>query len=507
MGQAITDDELVAASRRGERAAFGALIERHLDAVWAVSFSRTRDRALSDDVAQDTFVAAWAQLDRLREASRLRAWLCGIARNLARKARRRAGRERPDDQLAPTDVAGSPYDALARVQTDRVVERALAELPASYREVLVLYYQHERSIRDVASALGIREEAAMQRLTRGRRLLAAHVVGEIDGALVARKPRKATVAAVLAVLPPRSPSVNAWPLHSVPPGTRGLPTPAAGARMLKIAALVFVTAGAVGTTYVATRGDAAASHRAPVAAPVAAPTAVAPAGALPPPPTRAAATRPTAPPRAPAAAAPAGGSCDPGAGAGACAGVEIVDGDQLDPAAVEATGLYRGPSRGPADAPVQIAVFQDLECPYCAKVIGTIDQLWDEYPGQLRLVVKDFPLPHHARARLAAEATRAADAQGKLWEFRDLCLAFQEDLDRDALIALAARAGLDVARFTADLDGHRFAAAVDADLAAGATLEVQGTPAFFINGRRFTGAQPIDAFRAAIDAALADAAP
>ena len=150
MGQAITDDELVAASRRGERAAFGALIERHLDAVWAVSFSRTRDRALSDDVAQDTFVAAWAQLDRLREASRLRAWLCGIARNLARKARRRAGRERPDDQLAPTDVAGSPYDALARVQTDRVVERALAELPASYREVLVLYYQHERSIRDVA---------------------------------------------------------------------------------------------------------------------------------------------------------------------------------------------------------------------------------------------------------------------------------------------------------------------------------------------------------------------
>ena len=128
MGQAITDDELVAASRRGERAAFGALIERHLDAVWAVSFSRTRDRALSDDVAQDTFVAAWAQLDRLRETSRLRAWLCGIARNLATKARRRAGRERPDDQLALVDGAGSPYDALARVQTDRVVERALAEL-------------------------------------------------------------------------------------------------------------------------------------------------------------------------------------------------------------------------------------------------------------------------------------------------------------------------------------------------------------------------------------------
>jgi|JI10StandDraft_1071094.scaffolds.fasta_scaffold00739_4 RNA polymerase sigma factor (sigma-70 family) len=499
MGQAITDDELVAASRRGERAAFGALIERHLDAVWAVSFSRTRDRALSDDVAQDTFVAAWAQLDRLRETSRLRAWLCGIARNLATKARRRAGRERPDDQLALVDGAGSPYDALARVQTDRVVERALAELPATYREALVLYYQHERSIRDVASALAISEDAAMQRLTRGRRLLAAHVVGEIDGALAARRPRKAAVAAVLAVLPPRSPSVNAWPLqpHSS----------AAGARMLKIAALVFVTAGAAGTTYVATRDDGSPRHRAAPppaelaradghAAPT--PTLAAPTRGLP-------AARPALPP--PPTAVPSGGSCDPGAGSGACAGVEIVDGDVIDAATIEATGLYRGPARGPVDAPVQIAVFQDLECPFCERVMATIDQVFDAYPGRVRLVVKDFPLPGHPHARLAAEAARAADAQGKLWEFREAALASQDALDRGALIDLARDAGLDVARFTADLDGHRFAAAIDADLAAGGALDVQGTPAFFINGRRFTGAQPIAAFRAAIDAALADGAP
>src|SRR5436190_2058742 len=118
MGQAITDDELVAASRRGERAAFGALIERHLAAVWAVSFSGTRDRALSDDVAQDTFLAAWVQLDRLREVSRLRAWLCGIARKLAGKARRKAGRELPDDRAGDAVVGdGSPFDAVARGET------------------------------------------------------------------------------------------------------------------------------------------------------------------------------------------------------------------------------------------------------------------------------------------------------------------------------------------------------------------------------------------------------
>jgi len=74
-----SDAELLEASRRGEREAFGALIERYQGVVCAVSYSRTGDRALSEDVAQDTFLAAWRQLDQLREAGRLRARLCGIA--------------------------------------------------------------------------------------------------------------------------------------------------------------------------------------------------------------------------------------------------------------------------------------------------------------------------------------------------------------------------------------------------------------------------------------------
>src|SRR5262249_60473785 len=90
-----SDAELLEASRRGEREAFGALIERYQGVVSAVSYSRTGDRALSEDVAQDTFLAAWRQLDRLREAGRVRAGLCGIARNPARQARHRRGREGP----------------------------------------------------------------------------------------------------------------------------------------------------------------------------------------------------------------------------------------------------------------------------------------------------------------------------------------------------------------------------------------------------------------------------
>ena len=499
MGPAITDDDLVAASRRGERDAFGRLIERHLDAVWAVSYSSTRDRALSDDVAQDTFVAAWRQLDRLREVGRVRAWLCGIARNLARKARRRAGRERPAADVG-TDVAidATAYTSMVAAENSRLVGRALDELPASYREVLVLYYQHEQSIRDVALALGIGEDAAMQRLTRGRRLLATHVVDVVEGALTERRPRKALVAGVLAVLPPRLPS-------SMTAGSlRNLFSPA-GAPMLKFAAAILATA-AIGTTaYVVTRPSSASSpDRATATAAVVTPATPATAARAVAP-TRAPAPAPAAPGRPPEA--PAAGSCDPSeAPAGECDGHGMIvdDGELVEPALVEQVGLYRGGSRGPADAPVQIAVYQDLECQFCAAVMGTIDQLWDEYPGKLRLVVKDFPLPGHAHARLAAEASRAADAQGKLWEFRDLALAFQEDLDRPALVDLARRAGLDVARFEADLDSHRFAAAVEADFGGGRQLSVEGTPAFFINGRRFTGAQPIAAFRAAIDHALAE---
>jgi hypothetical protein len=80
---AKTDAELVEASRRGEREAFGLLVSRYQDVVCAVSFSSTGNWVLSEDVAQDTFIAAWHQLGQLRETSRLRSWLCGIARNLA----------------------------------------------------------------------------------------------------------------------------------------------------------------------------------------------------------------------------------------------------------------------------------------------------------------------------------------------------------------------------------------------------------------------------------------
>ena len=195
-----TDVELVEASRRGELDAFGHLVARYQNVVCAVGYSSTGDRMLGEDVAQETFIAAWRQLDTVRDVMRLRPWLCGIARNLGHKAKKRTHRE----ELVETDEhAGSepsPFDELARGDAERVVRDALARVPETYREVLVLYYREDQSIREVAETLGLSEDAVMQRLSRGRRYLADGVTALVERSLKGSRPRRDLVAAVLAAI-------------------------------------------------------------------------------------------------------------------------------------------------------------------------------------------------------------------------------------------------------------------------------------------------------------------
>ena len=171
-------------------------------------------------------------------------------------------------------------------------------------------------------------------------------------------------------------------------------------------------------------------------------------------------------------------------------------------AQLEKLGVERGPARGPANAKVTVVVFTDMRCKYCGAALGSLDQLFDEYPGKLRIVVKQMPVVE--AAKLPAEAAFAADAQGKFWELHDLMLANQDDLSRDALLGYAAQLGLDLVKFRAALDDHRFAAAVTADVNAAKALEIMGTPAFVINGRKIIGNVPLANLRDAIDSALHD---
>jgi protein-disulfide isomerase len=169
---------------------------------------------------------------------------------------------------------------------------------------------------------------------------------------------------------------------------------------------------------------------------------------------------------------------------------------------IDKLNLSRAPVRGQEQAPVTIIEFSDLQCPFCARVTPTLRELMKQYPDQVRWVFKSFPLGFHADSPLAHAAALAAERQGKFWEMHDLIFANQRNLKRDNLLAEARSLNLDMDRFTADLDSGDVKQQLEADKKEGEGLGVNGTPAFFINGKSFSGAMPIEQFQAAINNAL-----
>lgn len=242
---AATDSELIQASQRGDQVAFGVIVERYQRAVYAVSYSGTGEHALSEDVAQDTFVTAWNQLGSLRDVNRLPAWLCGIARNLARTARRRQHREAPSEDIEIV-APNTPFDALSEHEADAAVAAALQAVPDTYREPLVLFYYEQRSVKDVAAALGITEAATHQRLSRGRQCLAQGVGDLVERALERKRPRRDLAAAVLGILA----VVGSSSRVEASTGTKG------ASSMLKIGIGAVLVTAAVGTGYVVKRSSA-----------------------------------------------------------------------------------------------------------------------------------------------------------------------------------------------------------------------------------------------------------
>ncbi len=157
------------------------------------------------------------------------------------------------------------------------------------------------------------------------------------------------------------------------------------------------------------------------------------------------------------------------------------------------------PERGPADAPITLAEFADFQCPFCGRVAPTLAGLRQKYGDKLKIVFFDFPLPFHAHAMDAAKAARCAADQNKFWEYHDALFANQAKLTPADLKATAARLGLDGAKFAACFDGGGHQDAIQRDEAQGHQVGVTGTPAFFIDGRPFTGAQPQSEFEGIID--------
>ncbi len=152
------------------------------------------------------------------------------------------------------------------------------------------------------------------------------------------------------------------------------------------------------------------------------------------------------------------------------------------------------PVVGPANASVEIIEFSDFQCPFCQRLIGTLEQLKSAYGTDIRLVFKDYPLPNHPDAFKAAEAGNCANEQGKFWELHDTMFARQSELGVDDLKRHAGELGMDQAAFDTCLDSGRFAQQVNADLQAGQQYGVSSTPTVFINGRAVMGAAPFDVF-------------
>jgi protein-disulfide isomerase len=163
------------------------------------------------------------------------------------------------------------------------------------------------------------------------------------------------------------------------------------------------------------------------------------------------------------------------------------------------------PSKGPKNAPVTIVEWSDFQCPFCGRVIPTVKQIEDAYKGKIRLAFKHQPLPFHNNAEPAAEAAMAANEQGKFWEMHDKLFANQQQLDRPSLEKYAQEIGLNMARFKAAMDSSKFKERIQKDSAEGMKVGANGTPTFFINGRKVEGAQPFDNFKSVIDAELAKA--
>jgi protein-disulfide isomerase len=158
--------------------------------------------------------------------------------------------------------------------------------------------------------------------------------------------------------------------------------------------------------------------------------------------------------------------------------------------------------QGPMAAPVTLLEYGDYECPYCGAAYPIVKQVQAQMGERLRFVFRNFPITTaHPHAEQAAEAAEAAAAQGRFWEMHDYLYEHQRHLEAADLHAYAEQLGLDVDRFDRELAQHAYAARVREDFMSGVRSGVNGTPTFYINGKRHDSSYDIDTLLSALERA------
>ena len=198
-----TDSDLWALVCQGSAEAFEVILRRYQSLVCAVAYSSCGELAQSEDVAQETFWTAWRGRKSLDQPGKLRSWLCGIARNLGKNARRHASRpvERAEslDTLSErsSDAPGPVEVAISR-EEESLIWQTLEQIPETFREPLILFYRENQSVVQVASALELSEAAVKQRLSRGRSMLREQVGGLVEEGLRRSRPGRKFSVVVMA---------------------------------------------------------------------------------------------------------------------------------------------------------------------------------------------------------------------------------------------------------------------------------------------------------------------
>jgi RNA polymerase sigma factor (sigma-70 family) len=201
------DAELVAESLNGNQEGFRKIVERYQTLICSLAYCATGSVSQSEDLAQETFVAAWKQLPELREPLKLRSWLCAILRFRISKQFRRQPRD-PIHAAESMDAADQrvapeipPSDQTISNEEQTILWRSIERIPEMYREPLVLFYREHQSIEAVAQKLELSEDAVKQRLSRGRKMLQDEVAAFVTGALERTNPGQTFTLSVMAVLP------------------------------------------------------------------------------------------------------------------------------------------------------------------------------------------------------------------------------------------------------------------------------------------------------------------
>ncbi|MSP90760.1 MAG: hypothetical protein EXR79_02965 [Myxococcales bacterium] len=163
------------------------------------------------------------------------------------------------------------------------------------------------------------------------------------------------------------------------------------------------------------------------------------------------------------------------------------------------------PTKGAKEPLVRIVEFTDFQCPFCGRARASLDEVEKNYPDKVQIVFKNMPLDFHKNAFGAAEAALCAKDQDKFWEMEKKLFENQSALESEQLVGHAKDVGLDAGKFSKCMTEHKYKAAVESDMAAAERVTATGTPAFYVQGRKLSGAKPYEDFKAIIDDELAKA--